>query len=298
MQASNILFRCSGAGHIMGDGEAITEKQADTVEKYSQKEALTDKQAKELARLIHKRDNPELPENAKTHCIDIFISEFYGRKEEVKGKHLDKGNAREEDSITLVSRLQKILYKKNTIRLRNQFVQGEPDIYIGESIYKAEETTDTKTSWSLHTFLRSEHKAINPLYEWQGHGYMDLTGAKKHTVAFCLVNGTAEAITAEKRQLQWRMNVIDPDNDPEYKEKCKQIEINHIFDIKAFIEEYPYFQFDNDISEWKWDIPMQERMHTKSFERDMAKINKMHNRIIECRKWMDENLFKNKMLIA
>jgi len=46
-----------------------------------------------------------LSETAKGHCIDVFVSWKYGRREEIQSKFLDKGNAREEDAITLVSRI-------------------------------------------------------------------------------------------------------------------------------------------------------------------------------------------------
>lgn len=116
---------------------------------------------------------------------------------------MEKGNACEEDSITALSRVTKILFKKNDIRLSNEFVTGEPDLFLGESIYNAERTDDTKTSWSAHTFFRAKNSELDKAYYWQGMAYMWLTGAKVHYVDFCLVNGTVEAILSEKRKLEW-----------------------------------------------------------------------------------------------
>jgi hypothetical protein len=257
MEANNILFRCSSLGYLMTDSRSKSEP---------------------------------ISETTKTHLIDVFVSAKYGRKEFIEGKFLDKGNEREEDSITLLSRINKKFYKKNSEKLSNEFVRGELDIFLGEMVNKADETIDTKTSWSAHTYHRAKNKPLDKMYEWQGHGYMWLSGAKRHTVAYCLVNGTADAIMAEKRKASFRFG-IDADVYPEYIEKCKQIEINHIFDMQSFIMENPHFQLHTPLSDWNHDIPMNERLHTFTFERDEAKLELLKNRIIECRNWMQKNLF-------
>jgi hypothetical protein len=254
--ADNILFRCSGLHFIMapkGIGKGV-----------------------------------------ETNLIDIFVSAKYGRREKIESKYLKKGHAREEDAITLLSRVTKKYLKKNDQRLSNDYVTGELDVFLGEHIRAAEETFDTKCSWSAHTFFRSKYKPLDPAYKWQGHGYMWLSGAKQHTVAHCLVNGTAQAISDEKRELAWRMGIIDPelsDDREKYLEKCRQIEINHIFDIEAFRKENPFFQFDNDVKNWQWDIPMEDRLHMFVVKRDEALIKEIKDRVIESRAWMNLNLF-------
>jgi hypothetical protein len=277
----------------MTEGGGLTEKQAATLlelEAKARGKGVTDIQRKTLEGLIEKRDNPELAEGVKTHLIDVFASQYYGRKEEINNKFLNKGNAREEDSVTVVSRLTKTLFVKNDKRLRNAYIQGEPDMFIGESIDTAQHTVDTKTSWSLHTFLRSKYKKLDPLYYWQGVGYMDLTGAQSHTVAFCLVNGLPEVIMKEKKDLAFRIKETDLTSDA-FKNKCKQIEINHIFDIEAFIKECPNFPFDNDIDSWRFDIPLKERMHVVKFRRNEADIRKMHDRVLQCREHLEKTFY-------
>ena len=255
--ANDIKFRCSSLGHIMAND----------------------------------RSGKNIGEGVYAHLVDIFASAKYGRREEITSKYLDKGHACENDAITLLSRVTKTFYVKNDIRLTNDFVTGELDLFIGEKVDKAKETTDTKTSWSLHTFLRSKQKKLDINYYWQGHGYMWLSGSKKHTVSYCLVNGTDTAIIDEKRKLSWSYG-IDHDTNPEYVAKCKQIEINHIFDLALFKKHYPFFQFHNDLSEWVYDIPKEERVHSTSFEYSESEIFKLKSRIIDCRVWMNKELFK------
>lgn len=232
--------------------------------------------------------------------VEIYTDLVEGRKESITSKYLEKGNIREEDAITLLSRVTKIVFRKNTTRINNEFITGEPDLYLGKIVLDADETFDTKCSWSRVTFNKAKAKELDKNYRYQGHCYMALTGAKKHTVAFCLVNGTAQMIIDEKRRAAYRMGIIDcesTDNES-FIEQCRQIEINHIFDLQAFKDEFGYFDFANDISKWHYDIPMKERLHMISFDRDLEIIAKIYYRIEQCRAWMNANLFGQSIMIA
>jgi hypothetical protein len=294
INANEILFRCSSLGYIMTDGKnsGLTDLQAIELKNLSARPKLTVAQHEKVDKLTFKRDNKELSDTAITHCIDTFISWQYGRREELKNKFLDKGNEREEDALTLLSRVKKIIFNKNEEWLKNDFISGTPDTFFGKVVVNAEKTLDTKCAWSLHTFLRAIHKDVNPLYKWQGNGYMALTGAKEHTIAYCLVNGTENAITAEKNRLKWRMGIIDETQSEDYKKGCKQIEVNHIFDMKSFLDEYPHFEFHNDPIKWGRDIAKEERLHLVTFERNESEIEALYNRVKEARKWISENLIK------
>jgi hypothetical protein len=241
---------------------------------------------------------------AMDKMVEIYNFTLFSRREEIKSKFLEKGNEREEDSITLLSRLTKTVFRKNEERLENKYVSGVPDIFLGEEIRKAEETIDTKTSWSKNTFDKARIKPLEKDYLWQGHGYMALTGAKKHTVAYCLVNGTAKLILDEKRKAQWQLGVMDPSGitdeklKEKYLKKCKQIEINHIFDMEHFMKENPGFDFDNNLADWTYDIPMKDRLFQFHIMRDDLAIERMYKRIKECRQWMNVNLFKQELIAA
>lgn len=299
--ADEILFRASSIGKIMGK-IGLTENQELELTGLMAKEKLTDLQAKKLYYLTDKKNNPELPQTIKTHLMDLFISSYYGRREEIENKFLRKGNECEEDSITLLSRITKKVYYKNTTPLADEHFSGEWDMDDSKLSKVITHTLDSKTSWSLHTFLRSSMSELNMDYFYQGHVYMALTGAKKHTVAFCLVNSTAEAIDLEKRYLSYKPGMMDANGNPteEYKKKCCQIEINHIFDIALFCKRYPYYDFQNEITRlleggnetWDYDIPKEDRVFLFEFERDEGIIQQMRDRVVLCRRWMEENLFK------
>lgn len=251
--ADQILFRASSSGYLMTDARSKSET---------------------------------LSETTKTHLVDVFVSAKYNRHEEIHGKFLEKGNEREEDSCTLLSRILKRKFVTNTMGLKNEFIKGTPDIFIGEAINKADEIIDLKTSWSAHTFFRAKNSELNKMYKWQLICYMALSGASKCTLAYCLVNGTAKLIEDEKRRLSYQLL-----SEEKYISECKQIEINHIFDLQHFRSENPGFVFHNELSEWKYDMDYKERFHSISFERDDEEIKKLYSRIAEARIWMNQNLF-------
>lgn len=257
MNANEIVFRASSMDSLMTNGRGKTEV---------------------------------LGETAKKELVKVYAMVKYGRVEEITSKYLTKGNEREEDAITLVSRYTKKFFKKNTTRLSNSFLSGEVDIYLGESVEKADEIFDTKCSWSLQTFLNAKGDD----YKEQMVSYMALTGAKKATVAFCLVNSTEQAINDEKRKVGYLPGMLDAagNSSLEFIERCKQIEINHIFDIEAFKKEYPWFEFANEVENWKWDIPMDERVKLFEFPRIESEITALYERVKECRAFMNSNLFK------
>lgn len=227
-----------------------------------------------------------LSETCKTHLLDVFASAMFSRREEVDNKFLRKGNECEEDAITLYSVVAKKYFIKNKQRLTDEHFTGEWDLH--DSIKQISETTDIKTSWSLHTFLRATNKKLSDQYYWQGQTYMALTGAKFHTVAFCLVNGTVEGIEAEKRRLTWNPEFFEANGSwtEEGKKRAIHIEINHIFDMEAFKKKYPFYQLE--VENWDYDIPKERRVASFRFERNDTDILRMRERVIECRNWIAE----------
>lgn len=224
----------------------------------------------------------------KRKLVQMHREIIWRRRSNKSNKYTEKGLSVEEDSITLYCRVKGELFNKNTIRLNNEFFTGELDLYKGEEITKAKKTVDIKSSWDWTTFP-SICDTVDSAYDYQGQTYMDLSGAGIHTVASCLVNTPAGLIMDEKRKLAWKMGIIDIET-PEYIEKCIEIEKNAIVDMEMFLKHFPSFEFH--IRNWEHDIPMAERVYEMDVVRDDKKIGKMKDRVEECRKWMNKNLFK------
>lgn len=227
----NILFRCSSLGFLMTEPRSKSET---------------------------------LSETAKTHLVDIFVSNKYGRNTDISNKYTTKGLMVEEDSITLFSRYEKKFYKKNDEQIKNEFICGTPDLYEGENIRSATRIIDVKSSWDIFTFFRNIQKDLNKKYYWQLQGYMYLTGAKTSTLSYCLINTPDTLIQDEKKKLSWRMGLID--DTPDYIKACEEIDRLSIYD----------------------DIPLEERIINIHIERNDSDIEKIQAKVKESRIFISE----------
>jgi hypothetical protein len=215
--------------------------------------------------MTESRTKGDLSETTKTHLVDVYVANKYGRQEDIQSRYIEKGLAVEEDSITLYSRLKKSFFKKNEDHLHNSWIKGTPDMYTGESINAAQSIIDIKSSWDIYTFMRVITKEINKMYYWQLQGYMDLSGATSATLAYCLVDTPEQLIADEKRKLMWKMGCATEES-PLFIEACEELERSMTFG----------------------DIHMEERLIEFHIERNDADILKMHIRVEECRKWLNE----------
>lgn len=215
-----------------------------------------------------------LSETCKTYLNELFISVKYGRKKDIENEYITKGLLVEEDSLTLYSRHKKFFYKKNADTIENDFICGTPDIILSEKIgdvFLPSVIIDIKSSWSIFTFF-NEASDLNKTYYWQLQSYMALTGASNAILAYCLVNTPDVLINDQKRRLQWKMGVID-DTDKTYQQACDEIDRLSIYD----------------------DIPMSERVIEIPIARDDEAIERIYQRVKDCRAWMNEHLFKKEL---
>lgn len=265
----NYLFRCSGIGGLMA----------------------------------YKEKN-ELPKGAITVLKEIYKEQRRKRRKEIKSKYLEKGINKEEDSVTLWSRVSKRFYKKNDIRVNNFFLTGEPDLYLGEEIMKAEEIDDIKSSWDALTLPMPEDE-INPDYYAQLQGYMAITGAKRARLVYCLVNATYEEIEKQRRYLKNDLGLIDETGSQEFIDGCKKIEKNFIYDYQAFAKEYPGYDFSYTYEEWVaegLELSKEERVVFYEIERDEDYIMLVYKRIKLCRDYLNKldeqycNYFNNRKI--
>lgn len=266
MNPNEILFRCSSLGYLM------TEPRKGSTELLS--------------------------ETTKTNLVDIYTSERYNRFTDISSKYLAKGNDVEEDSITLLSRLTRTYLKKNEDHLKNAYVKGTPDLFIGPEITRAERIRDTKSSWDIFTFNRSINKPLDDKYYWQGTGYMWLTGAQVCNIDFCLVNTPYHIIEGELRKESFKHDAGDT---PTWIEL--QIIANHVYDRETFERYYrmrgivPSDENSKYVVAGFVEVPMEERWHSFEFERNEADIIRLSSRIKHCREWIANNLMKKELVM-
>lgn len=218
--------------------------------------------------MTESRTKDQFGETCKAHLMECFVAHVYGRYKDVTNKYIEKGIVAEEDSIDLYSVVKKHLFIKNTGVLSNDFFVGTPDLYLGESIQKADTVIDLKTSWDIFTFFGTMARALDKRYYWQLQAYMDLTGAAQAKLVYCLVNTPLKLIEDQKKKLMWTMAVIDPDTDEAYQKACEQVEKNSVYD----------------------DIPKEKRYIEETIDRDQEAIDKAHKRVEECREFLNQLL--------
>lgn len=267
---NDVLIRCSCIGKIManGKGSVLTEKQSLELERLQGLPSRTDKQEVTLQELINKKNAPpELSETAKSYLKEVYMTYKYGKESlggSERSKYTIKGRSVEDQSIMMLSRIDGLPYEKNQKRFTNAYLTGEPDIIVGEE-GNVSKVIDIKSSWDGASLLSNIGNPLNPLYYWQVHGYMALIGAKEAEVCYCLVNMPQEIIEGEKKRIFYAMNPATEENF-DYKKAIERLENAMTFD----------------------EIPIKERIVRFYVQRDEQIIEKIQQRVIQCRKWLEE----------
>ena len=151
-----------------------------------------------LAMTEARAKNAGLSESAKKVVEDEVRALYFGVREKISNKFIQKGIDCEQQSIDLLNNVEFRLskpYTKNTERRSNEWITGECDIYDAETSL----IRDIKTSWSLATFPLFATNADD--YEWQMRGYMMLWDCEEASVDYCLVDTPEHLIGYEQREL-------------------------------------------------------------------------------------------------
>ena len=130
---------------------------------------------------------------AKTYLRELAAQEIFSVDFEVSSKEMDKGIRCEQDSIDLLNRVRGLSLIKNTERRRDDFLNGECDLFDEQR----KRGHDLKTSWSLRTFPISAVDCVDKLYEWQMVAYMRLWDASEWEVNYAMVDTPEDLIRFE-----------------------------------------------------------------------------------------------------
>lgn len=177
-----ILFHPSSVGLLMSDAQSIDPAYLNTEElrTMAKKKTKTDAEKAILAPLKEK----SLSAGAKTELKTMAKEFIFGYHKTVETKFMDKGLACEDKAIALLNHLWFKNYKKNTVRVKDEFLTGECDINDEDE----DQTIDTKVAWDLSTFPILSEDAHDPLYLWQGVCYMRLYKRSRHKVTYVMLD--------------------------------------------------------------------------------------------------------------
>jgi hypothetical protein len=195
-------IRASASGKIMGGTVGLTDAQQKELDILNDRKSqavagvekvkpLTPAMEKKLVELFDKRNNPQLPQGARTYCDDWIKEQIYSRRKEFTSKYTDKGIIVEDNSLDFIAeRLGLGMLFKNEEQFENEFMIGEPDTIIEDRLI------DAKNSWDCHTFpLLNDN--IDMDYFHQGQVYMALTGLKHYSLVYVLSDTPMHLIMRE-----------------------------------------------------------------------------------------------------
>lgn len=132
--------------------------------------------------------------------------EFYGRSSNFRSKYTDKGNECEDDSIELASEYFGWgLVQKNTVRIVNDYIEGEADVVLRDSI------EDIKNSWSEKTFPLFAKDIPIDGYGWQLQGYMELYDRNKSGLIYTLMDTPERLVHKEAMNRMYELGLDDLD---------------------------------------------------------------------------------------
>lgn len=182
--------------------------------------------------------------------------EFYGRSSNFRSKYTDKGNECEDASIELASEYFGWgLVQKNTVRLVNDYIEGEADVVLRDSI------EDIKNSWSEKTFPLFAKDIPIDGYGWQGQGYMELYDKNRFGLVYTLMDAPERLVEKEARSRMYELGLDDLDM--ELYEEVK--------------ESMTFSQF-----------PIELRVKRFGLDRDRSLMDRVKYRVDDIRKYIEQ----------
>lgn len=163
----------------------------------------------------------QLSETTKTYVQEWFKEKIYGVRKEISSKYIDKGLEFEDFSIDkMIEWLDLPFAIKNQERFEDDFFTGEPDLLLPDRVI------DAKNSWDCFTFPLFDTEIPTKGYEYQVQTYMHLTGLKKASVVYILLD-TPETkysapISYEHVSKEYRIKKFDFEYDPEIIAKLQE----------------------------------------------------------------------------
>ena len=226
-------IRCSSISKIMGGNVGASKSQLENIEKMDARDKpLTSPMLEKYNKDIYARDNPQLPDGARTYCRTWLKEQLYDRRKGFSSKYTDKGNTCEDGSIDFISEYFLIDLKKNEEFFQNDFMQGTPDLLYYNEVW------DVKNSWEPDTFPLFDTKPDKG-YWWQLQGYMALTGRTKARLVYTLMDAPPELITDEARRASYKSELSAQELLDYYTAQMTYSDVDTDLRIK-------YFDFDRD----------------------------------------------------
>lgn len=195
-----------------------------------------------------------LGKTGQTFVQEWMKEQLYGRRKEFSNKYTEKGNAMEDTSIEMVADFLDLgMLMKNEEFFEGEWCKGTPDVILADTVI------DVKNSWDCFTFPLFEKDVPNKDYYYQGQCYMHLTGRKHYKLIYTLTDTPDNLVEKEAKRWAW-----DNNNGEVTAEAYDRIKANMTYS----------------------HLPIEQRIKIFEFDYDEAVIEKMAERVEECRAYL------------
>lgn len=276
---SKFKVRCHKISTILSDSRqspSITEKQLQRLKELEDKKNnnnISQKQELELAELLLKQKNSQnviLSDGYISYLCEEYSYLTTGKinvdKKFLSLHEMEKGTIVELESIAILSMVDGVMYTPNTDkeRISNEYLTGEVDAYLGETIMNSEKIPDIKSIWDYPTFLKKIVEPISLANKLQVQGYLDITGAREGFIANVLTNTPGVVLNSLKWKLLNKLGSVSEEA-KEFKEAWEVVYKSMVFD----------------------DIPLNLRV-SKSYVDKLSEFerNKVYDRVKQGREWL------------
>jgi hypothetical protein len=227
----------------------------------------TDNKKQELEKLLFLKDNPQLGATCTTYLKEWLISQVSGKEKVVRAKSIAHGITTEHLVLQRASKFFGFDFVKNEINYQNDFFTGTPDTFAEDFVL------DAKSCVSPFT-MPYFGVSVDYDYDCQLQVYMELLNLNKAILFYGLENGTEDEINA----LAWQIA----------KEEASKLGLeSYDMDIDHYKKAQEQLNYDH--------MPDWQRMVYREILRDSGLIESMKDRVIECRKYIDETLLPDFM---
>lgn len=177
-----------------------------------------------------------LSETTKSYVYDWLKESIYGVKKQINSKYLSKGISLEDEAIdTAINLLDLPFAIKNEKFFEDDYFCGTPDLLVDGVVY------DIKCSWDCFTFPLFDEEIPTKDYFYQLQVYMHLTGLKKASLVYVLLN-TPKELTYEPQHdysdidAKYKIKRFDIDYQAEVIEELK----TRVNNVREFIKNIKY----------------------------------------------------------
>lgn len=133
------------------------------------------------------RGKDTIGETAKTYLKQWLVEQVTGLRKDVWSKEMEKGIFCESDAIQVAGRyFNWFMPEKNTERRMNDFLTGECDVVLADSV------EDVKCPWDVHTFPNFSREIPVKTYAHQAQCYMELWDKPKAGLVYVLMDTPEE----------------------------------------------------------------------------------------------------------